>query len=102
MPRTAVPPRMTEDDRTELRDAAETLDAVRGDVSDEETAERLDAFADQLRSMAAAERGPDHGRLDRVMHGLREISSAVEGETADRVESAREQVRSYRETVEGV
>jgi len=93
---------MTEDDRAELRAAAETLDGVRDAVSDEETAERLDAFADQLRSMADADRGPDHGRLDRVMHGLREISSALEGEESDRVESARKEVRSYRETVEGV
>ena len=90
------------DDRSDLRTAAQTLDDVQDSISDGETADRLGSFADQLRSMADADRGPDHGRLDRVMHGLREISSELEGEESAQVESAREEVRSYRETVEGV
>ena len=93
---------MTEDDRSDLRTATDTLTEVRERVSNDETADRLDAFADQLRKMADADRGPDHGRLDRVMHGLREIAEELGGENAEAVENARSHVRSYRETVEGV
>lgn len=93
---------MADNDTTELRDAAETLAEVRERIADDEDAERLDGFADQLRQMADADRGPDHGRLDRVMHGLREIAADLDGDEADAVTDARSQVRSYRETVEGV
>ncbi|WP_137286100.1 DUF7553 family protein [Halorussus salinisoli] len=93
---------MTDDDRTELRTAAETLVEVRDGVSHDETAERIDTFADQLRSMADANRGPDHGRLDRLMHNLREVADELDEESAEDVRSALEHVRSYRETVEGV
>ncbi|WP_276302446.1 DUF7553 family protein [Halorussus lipolyticus] len=93
---------MADNDTTELRDAGEELTAVSERISDDETAERLDGFADQLRQMADADRGPDHGRLDRVMHGLREIAADLDGEDADAVTEARSRVRSYRETVEGV
>ena len=90
------------DDRSDLRTAAQTLDDVQESISNDEVADRLDTFADQLRSMADADRGPDHGRLDRVMHGLQEISSDLDGEESEQVESARKHVRSDRETVEGV
>lgn len=90
------------DDRTELRTAARELDDLREEVSDAETAERLDTFADRLRSMADADRGPDHGRLDRLMHGLREVDDELGGSQSEAVQSALGRVRSYRETVEGV
>jgi hypothetical protein len=93
---------MTEDDRNDLRTAADTLAEVPEGVSDAETADRVDAFADQLRDMADADRGPDHGRLDRVMHCLREIADELDGEACEAVADARSHVRSYRETVEGV
>jgi hypothetical protein len=90
------------DDRSELRNAAETLTEVRESLQDDDTADRIATFAERLRSMADADRGPDHGQLDRTMHGLREVAEKLDGELADEIESARERVRSYRETVEGV
>jgi hypothetical protein len=93
---------MTDDDRSDLRAAADTLGEVRERVSDSETADRIDTFTDQLRNMADADRGPDHGRLDRVMHGLREVAEELGDENSEAVADARSHVRSYRETVEGV
>ncbi|WP_132058679.1 DUF7553 family protein [Halorussus amylolyticus] len=93
---------MTENPREDLRDAAEGLDAVRETVSNAETADRLGTFAEQLRRMADAKRGPDHGRLDRLMHGLREVEADLSGEESEAVGSALAHVRAYRETVEGV
>jgi len=93
---------VTEDDGSDLWTATDTLAEVRERVSDDETADRLGAFADRLRRMADAGRGPDHGRLDRVMYGLREIADELDGENAEAVKNARSHVRSYRETVDGV
>lgn len=51
--------------------------------------------------MADADRGPDHGRLDRLTHTLREVDGELSGEQSEGVRTALEHVRSYRETVEG-
>lgn len=93
---------MTESDKSDLRDAADELQSARERTDDPETAERLDGSADQLRKMIDAERGPDHGRLDRLMHNLRDVESDLDGEAAEAVGTALSYVRSYRETVEGV
>jgi hypothetical protein len=79
----------------ELRKAGETVDA-------ETVKERLHGQSDQLATLATRELGPDHGRLDRHMNTLSELAEQVEGEAEDHVERAREKVRQYRETVEGV
>jgi hypothetical protein len=63
---------------------------------------RLYDQSDQIASLATRERGPDHGRLDRHMNTLREISGELDGEAADHVAAALEDLREYREGVEGV
>lgn len=93
---------MTETPTDELRAAADELDAARENAADSGPVDRIETFAEQLRRMAAAERGPDHGRLDRLMHGLREVEAELDGEAVAAVGSALAHVRSYRETVEGV
>ena len=93
---------MSESDKSDLRDAAEQLQSAREHTDDPETAERLDSSADQLRKMIDADRGPDHGRLDRLMHNLRDVESDLDGDAAEAVGAALSSVRSYRETVEGV
>jgi len=52
--------------------------------------------------MADADRGPDHGRLDRLTHDLRDAEAELDGEAVAAVGSAIAHVRAYRETVEGV
>jgi uncharacterized membrane protein YccC len=93
---------MSETDESELRAAADDLQSAREQVSDSETTERLERSTDQLQQMIDAERGPDHGRLDRLMHNLRDVESDLNGDAAETVGSALSHVRAYRETVEGV
>ncbi|WP_435181699.1 DUF7553 family protein [Halorussus sp. AFM4] len=90
------------DDRAQLRTAADDLDELAESVPDSDVADRLDGLADRLRSMADANRGPDHGSLDRLMHNLREVRGELDGEEAETVDAALGDVRDYRETVEGV
>ena len=89
-------------EREELVDASEELKRVSGRVDDGEVKERLESQAEQLRTLAAADHGPDHGRLDRHMHALSDLQSQVDDDLAERVAHARDSVRAYRETVEGV
>ena len=89
-------------DRDDLREAADELDAAREDAADSEVADRLETYAQQLRTMADNERGPDHGRLDRMMHNLRQAEADLDGRAVAAVGSALSHVRAYRETVEGV
>ena len=93
---------MTDADRSELREAADELDVAREEAADSADTERLESLAEQLRAMADADRGPDHGRLDRLTHGLREAEAELDGEAVAAVGSAIAHVRAYRETVEGV
>ncbi|MFC4359729.1 hypothetical protein ACFO0N_17425 [Halobium salinum] len=80
----------------ELRKAGEALGGE-GDV-----ATRIHDQSDQLAKLATRSSGPDHGRLDRHMNTLSEIADQLDGEAKDHVEHAREKVREYRETVEGI
>lgn len=89
-------------EREELADASEELKQVSGRVDDGEVKERLENQAGQLRELAAADRDPDHGRLDRHMHALSDLRGQVDGDLAERIGHARDSVRAYRETVEGV
>ncbi|MFC6827093.1 DUF7553 family protein [Halopelagius fulvigenes] len=78
----------------ELRAAAE---AASGDLQS-----RLYDQSNQLADLAAAERGPDHGRLARHMNALTEIAEETDGEVKERVESAYDHVKEYRSGVSGV
>ena len=90
------------DDRDQLRTAADELEELTETVSKRDVGDRLDDLADRLRSMADADRGPDHGSLDRLTHNLREVRDDLDDEGAETIGSALGHVRSYRETVEGV
>ena len=90
------------DDREHLRTAADELAELAESETDSTVEDRLDGLADRLRSMADADRGPDHGSLDRLTHNLREVREDLNDEGAGTIDSALGHVRSYRETVEGV
>ncbi|WP_458185968.1 DUF7553 family protein [Haladaptatus sp. NG-WS-4] len=87
--------------REQLVQAAEELKQASATVSGE-TEDRLVSQADSLRTLAQADRGPDHGRLDRIMHALSELKAEVDDETAERIDSAYDHVEAHRETVSGV
>jgi hypothetical protein len=84
--------------REELRAASETLERAAADLGGD-YADRARRQAESLASLAERERGPDHGRLARIDRVLTELIDATD---SDDVATARERVRSYRETVEGV
>lgn len=86
----------------ELRDASEILDDAATDCDDDDLRERIETQADNLTSLAARSRGPDHGRLARHMHALQDIVDDADGDVADRVQEAYDHVLAYRETVSGV
>ena len=87
--------------REHLRTASELLaEAARATTG--EPAERLDAFADRLDTMAGAERDPDHGRLATVLLKLDEIAGEVDADVAATIQEARDHVTEYRKTVPGV
>lgn len=92
---------MSEENRPELRDAAESLDAAR-DGANGEAADRLAGFADRVLKMADADRGPDHGSLARLEHGLQDVQEDLDDDGAAAVDDALDHVKAYRETVEGV
>jgi len=93
---------MAEDDRTPLRDASDALSEARETTDDGDARERLESYAEQADSMAAVDRGPDHGRLARFEHGLSEVREDLGAEGSELVDEALSHVRAYRETVEGV
>lgn len=93
---------MSNEDKTELRNAAESLDSAREHTENAAAADRLDGFADRVRKMADADRGPDHGSLARLEHGLQDVRSDLGEEAAEAVDAALSHARAYRETVEGV
>ncbi|MHB9285483.1 hypothetical protein ACKVMT_00405 [Halobacteriales archaeon Cl-PHB] len=76
---------------------ADAADAADGDASD-----RLTDIADQVEDRATAERGPDHGRMARWQTALGDLKADVDDEVAATIESALEEIRDYRSTVEGV
>jgi hypothetical protein len=93
---------MADNDRTPLRNASDALTEAREATDDAEARDRLESYAEQADSMAAADRGPDHGRLARFEHGLTDVREDLDAEGAKLVDEALSQVRAYRETVEGV
>lgn len=84
-----------------LREASEHLETA-SELTEGAVADRISTQAEQIGELTERESGPDHGRLDRHMHALKEIAGDLSGEAADRVESARERLREYRTGVEGV
>jgi hypothetical protein len=87
--------------RTRLTTASEHLREA-AEASDDTAAERLRGFADRLDRMAEADRDPDHGKLASVLLKLDEIAAGLDEEQAATVQSAREEITAFRETVPGV
>ncbi|WP_049969325.1 DUF7553 family protein [Haladaptatus cibarius] len=87
--------------REELVQAAEELKHASADTSGD-VKDQLESQAETLSDLAEADHGPDHGRLDRIMHSLSELESDVDDETAERIQSAYDHVKAHRETVSGV
>lgn len=88
--------------RTELRDAAERLEAATETCADPDATERLTGLADQLDTLSTADRGPDHGRLARIQSALDDVEPDVDDETATEMDAANDLINEYRETLEGV
>jgi hypothetical protein len=86
----------------ELQRASDLLREAAEAVADADLEERIYEQSRQLAEQAAAERGPDHGRLARHQNALHEVIDATEGEVADLVERALDSVKEYRSGVEGV
>lgn len=87
--------------RTELTEASSLLESAAGDA-EESSATRLRELSQQLDTLAEAERGPDHGRLARVESALGDVQSAESDDVAAEIEQALDEIRTYRETLDGV
>lgn len=85
-----------------LRDAGDRLHDAADRADRDEARERLRELGDQLTALADRERGPDHGRLARLLNAIGEVEGKVDDSVAAELDEAREQVVRYRETVEGV
>ncbi|WP_396611125.1 hypothetical protein ACH9L7_13020 [Haloferax sp. S1W] len=77
-----------------LKEAAEATD---GDVQ-----EQLYEQSDQLAKLATRDQGPDHGRLARHMTTLHDLAEELDGDVAETVREARQEVLEYRKDVPGV
>jgi hypothetical protein len=87
--------------RTELATASETLASAAHDASGDAT-EALSDLADQLESLAEADRGPDHGRLARIEAKLDDVQPDVSDAVATSIDDALDSIHDYRETLDGV
>ena len=86
-----------------LPTAARSLREASEAASDEDVSERLESQAIQFESLAADDRGPDHGRLARHEHILAEISDEEgDGPVVEHIGEALTAIKTYRETLEGV
>lgn len=87
--------------REELASAGDRLASAAEEAS-EDARETLTDLADQLDSLAGADRGPDHGRLARIEAKLDDIQTTASDDVALAVDAALEDIHAYRETIEGV
>lgn len=88
--------------REEIARASDLLESAADETADADSSDRLADLAEQLDGLATGNHGPDHGRIARLQAALDEIQPAVEDEPAATIEKARDELRSYRETIEGV
>jgi len=86
----------------ELARASDLLESAASETGDEDASDRLTDLADQLESLAEDGRGADHGRLARFQAAMDEIHPTVGDDTAATIEQARDELSTYRETLEGV
>lgn len=88
--------------RSELASAADLLRDAAADAADSDDADRLRDLADQLDTLAERDQGPDHGRLARLQSGLDDVQTGASDDVASTIESALDEIRSFRETLDGV
>jgi ABC-type transporter Mla subunit MlaD len=91
--------------REQLQRAAESMHTAADAVAhvDEDAAQRLTDLAEQTDGLAEADRGPDHGRLARLLTALDEVKEGLDkGDAADAIDEAKAALTAYRETVDGV
>lgn len=88
--------------RQEIARAGELLQQAGAETAATAERDRLTDLASQLDGLATGDRGPDHGRIARIQAALDEIQPAVEDEPAVTIENARDELISYRETLDGV
>ena len=87
--------------RRELTRVAEALRSAADEADAPESRDRLRDQAEQFETMAGAARGPDHGRLARHEHILKEIKD-TDPDAGTYIENALDAIHAYRETLEGV
>lgn len=88
--------------REDLRAASDHLRAAAVAANDAEHEQRLYDQSDALAELATADQGPDHGRLARVQQKLSDIAEETTEDAAGSIQDAKDSIRAYRETVEGV
>lgn len=88
-------------DASHLRRAGDLL-ATASDAAAGDDADRLRELATTCASLADRERGPDHGRLARILNALGEVEGGLDDDAREAVAEAREEITAYREGVEGV
>jgi len=88
--------------REELQTASEELRQASTAASDEAAQRRLYDLSDQFATLAAAENGPDHGRLARHLNALSELRDGAGEAVTAHIEAAEAAITAYRETVDGV
>ncbi|ELZ95257.1 hypothetical protein C440_09272 [Haloferax mucosum ATCC BAA-1512] len=87
--------------RPELERASNLLKEA-AEATDGETQQQLYEQSDQLAKLATRDQGPDHGRLARHMTVLHDLAEALDGDVAETVREARQEVLEYRKDVPGV
>jgi len=87
--------------RNELATAGDLLASAAEDASPD-ARETLTELAGQLRRLADADHGPDHGRLARIEAKLDDVQTSESDEVAVAIDEALDGIHAYRETIEGV
>jgi predicted negative regulator of RcsB-dependent stress response len=88
--------------REKLREASDELRKAAEATDDADLIDRLHDQSNGLAKLADAEKGPDHGRMARIMNALSEMADAANDEAEAHITAARDAVADYRSTVEGV
>lgn len=85
-----------------LKQVSQALQAAAEAASDDAARERLHEQSETFADLAAAERGPDHGRLARHENILHDVEDDVGDEAADHIQAAFTHIAAYREDLPGV
>jgi hypothetical protein len=86
----------------ELATASDLLDSAADATDNAEASERLSELSSQLVNLAENESEADHGRLARIQAAIHELNADVADDVAATMTKARDELSTYRETLEGV